>query len=150
MGHILWSLGKHSPKLFSGGPVYLRSVVEDLDGGIIKLAQILALRYDLLPTRYCEELLHLFDRVAPLASSEVRLVFREEFSKAPEEIFEEFSYVPHATASFGQVHRATLSGGYSVAVKVQKPGLRPRIAADIALAKFVVRIANWLWAGAPL
>ncbi|MBI2122496.1 MAG: AarF/ABC1/UbiB kinase family protein [Candidatus Sungbacteria bacterium] len=118
----------------SSGPVYLRSVVEDLGGGIIKLAQIAAMRYDFLPARYCRELSNLFEHVSPLRPDEVRTVFMEEFGKAPEDIFENFSYMPLAAASFGQVHRADLRGRV-VAVKVQRPDAAFKAACDIVIIK---------------
>lgn len=149
IGQILWSLGAHLPELRSGGPAYARAVVEDLGGGIVKLAQIVALRYDLLPARYCQALSRLFDHLPPLAGEEIRQIIREEHGKNPEDIFERFSYEPRATASFGQVHRAVLNGT-PVAVKVQKPNLWPRVHADIALIKALTRFIDWLWAGAPV
>lgn len=147
-GEILSALVRHLPRIRSG-PYYWREVIEDVGGGIIKLAQILAMRYDLLPSRYCREFANLFDRVSPLSKEEIRQVFQKELGKAPEEIFETFSYDPYATASFGQVHRASL-GGVEVAVKVQKPNLRPRVYADLALVKFLVRLAEWFLPSVPI
>lgn len=147
-GVILSALVRHFPSIGSG-PRYWREVIEDVGGGIIKLAQILAMRYDLLPSRYCREFVNLFDRVPPLPKEEIRQVFQEELGKAPEEIFETFSYDPYASASFGQVHRALLDE-VEVAVKVQKPNLRPRVYADLALAKFLMRVAEWFLPSVPI
>lgn len=118
----------------SSGPVYLRCVAEDLGGGIIKLAQIVAMRYDFLPPRYCKELSNLFEHVPPMLPDEMRAVFMEEFGKLPEDIFEDFSYAPIAAASFGQVHRACL-GGRVLAIKVQRPDAARRAVCDIAIIK---------------
>jgi len=98
------------------------------------LAQILAMRYEILPERYCREFSNLFDRVRPLAEKEIRSVFLQEFGKFPENIFQRFSYEPLASASFGQVHSAILDG-QKVAVKVQRPGVSILAEADTAILK---------------
>lgn len=147
-GEILSALVRRLPHIGSG-PRYWREVIEDVGGGIIKLAQILAMRYDVLPSRYCREFANLFDRVSPLPEEEIRQVFQEECGKDPEEIFQQFLYTPYATASFGQVHRASL-GGVEVAVKVQKPNLRPRVYADLALIKSLMRVAEWFFPSVPI
>ena len=54
------------------GPVRLRLAFESLGGAWIKLGQMLALRYDLLPVPYCDELFKLLNQVAPFSYEEVR------------------------------------------------------------------------------
>src|SRR5262249_23302318 len=63
------------PQLLLDGrvaPVILRRYLEVCSGGFIKLGQILAMRYDVLPAEYCDELSKLLDRVpaAPLSTIE--------------------------------------------------------------------------------
>ena len=48
-----------------------------------------------------------------------------------EEAFESFDETPVASASIGQVHRATLADGRTVAVKVQHPGIDQAMKADL-------------------
>lgn len=45
--------------------------------------------------------------------------------------FQEFEYQPRAAASVGQVHRAKIFDGTSVAVKVQYPGIAESIDSDL-------------------
>src|SRR5205814_2558276 len=59
-----------------------------------------------------------------------------------ERAFLEFDPTPIAAASIGQVHRATLPNGKSVAVKVQRPGAPRQIEADLALLYQAARIAK--------
>ena len=47
------------------GPVRMRVAFEQLGGAWVKLGQMLALRYDLLPVAYCDELFGLLNKVAP-------------------------------------------------------------------------------------
>lgn len=134
--YLVRNLGKAG-----SGPVYWRFVLEDLNGGFIKLAQILAMRYEILPERYCREFSNLFDRVRPISEVDVRSVFLQEFSKAPEEVFEKFSYEPHASASFGQVHPA-LFNGQKVAVKVQRPKVGDLARVDIVIIKSLSKVIS--------
>ena len=48
------------------GPVRVRLALEQLGGAWIKLGQMLALRFDLLPSAYCDELFKLLNQVAPV------------------------------------------------------------------------------------
>ena len=54
------------------GPVRLRLAFERLGGAWIKLGQMLALRFDLLPAAYCDELFKLLNQVEPFSYDEVR------------------------------------------------------------------------------
>jgi predicted unusual protein kinase regulating ubiquinone biosynthesis (AarF/ABC1/UbiB family) len=73
------------------------------------------------------------------------LVIKEEFGRSAEEIFATFEDDPVAAASIGQVHRATLRSGETVAVKVQYPGVDDAVRADLknvsAMTKLAVAIA---------
>src|SRR5262245_58783282 len=105
-----------------GGPELLREIFEKLGGSFIKFGQILSLQIDTLPREYCDALLALLDRVPPFAREAVDEVFREELDAEPAALYQEFHYNPVASASIGQVHRATLRDGTPVAVKVQRTG----------------------------
>jgi predicted unusual protein kinase regulating ubiquinone biosynthesis (AarF/ABC1/UbiB family) len=125
------------------GPVRLRLALERLGGAWIKLGQMLALRFDLLPAAYCDELFKLLNQVQPFSYAEVRGIIQQELGADPEVIFRSFSHESFAAASIGQVHRAVLHSGESVAVKVQRPGIRTTLAADIALMYSTTRILDW-------
>jgi len=74
-----------------------------------------------------------------------RQVIEEEFGAPVEEVFATFESDAIASASIGQVHRATLKTGESVAVKVQYPGVDDAVRADLknvgALTKLSVAVA---------
>jgi ubiquinone biosynthesis protein len=114
-------------------PIQLRLALEHLGGSWIKLGQMLATRFDLLPAAYCNELLKLLNQVQPFPSEQVREVIRQELGDYPERIFRHFDPTPIAAASIGQVHRAVLPTGEPVAVKVQRPDARQVFASDIDL-----------------
>jgi len=115
------------------GPVRLRRALETLGGAWIKLGQLLALRFDLLPEAYCVELFALLGRVAPFPYEDVERIIRGEFGRNVEEIFSSFEPEPFGSASIGQVHDAVLHDGRRVAVKVQRPGIDALLMCDIAL-----------------
>ena len=90
------------------GPVRMRLALERLGGAWIKLGQMLALRLDLLPAAYCDELFKLLNQVAPFPYDDVREIVRQELGDDPEVVFGSFAQESFAAASIGQVHRAVL------------------------------------------
>ncbi len=115
------------------GPVRMRMAFEQLGGAWVKLGQMLALRYDLLPVAYCDELFGLLNAVAPFSYDEVRSIVVAELGAEPDIVFANFERQSFAAASIGQVHRAVLYNGDRVAVKVQRPHIRETLHADIHL-----------------
>ena len=104
---------------------------------------MLALRFDLLPAAYCDELFKLLNQVAPFSYPEVRAIIREELGDEPETVFASFEHASFAAASIGQVHRAVLHSGEPVAVKVQRPGIRETLQADIDLMYATTWVLDW-------
>ncbi len=115
------------------GAVRMRLAIEELGGAWVKLGQMLAMRFDLLPPAYCSELLKLLGQVRPFSYDDVRSIVTEELGAPPDEVFARFEERSFAAASIGQVHRAVLQTGERVAVKVQRPGIRADFRSDIGL-----------------
>jgi ubiquinone biosynthesis protein len=124
------------------GPVRLRSALETLGGGWIKLGQLLALRFDLLPPAYCVELFNLLNRVAPFPYAEIERIVADELGRPIGELFASFEREPFGSASIGQVHDAVLHDGRRVAVKVQRPGIDALLMCDIGLMRRVSRLVD--------
>ena len=102
----------------------------------IKLAQLMSTRADLIPPPYAKALSRLQDSVEPFSFEEVERIVTEELGVRLSRAFASFDATPLASASLGQVHRATLRDGRPVVVKVQRPGIKERIAEDMeALAE---------------
>ncbi len=121
------------------GPELLRGLFERLGGSFLKFGQILSLQIDTLPREYCDALLALLDRVPPFPAEQVERIFQEELHASPRDLYQTFDFQPFASASIGQVHRATLRGGSSVAVKVQRPGIRALFELDNMMLRTGVR-----------
>ncbi len=116
----------------------LADAFEELGTTYVKLAQFLTTRPDFVPPVYIDELQRLQDDVPPDDFEKVEGVVAEELGP-PEEVFETFDDEPISSASIAQVHRATVDGE-EVAVKVQHPGLRERIEADLAALSLMVSV----------
>ena len=101
----------------------------------IKFGQILSLQVDTLPREYCDALMGLLDRVPTASREQVLGVFMDEFGKPPEDLYADFDYQAIASASIGQVHRATLADGTAVAIKVQRPGVHEDFHRDVLLMR---------------
>jgi len=135
------------PRLFrrsarASGPRRLRLACEELGGAWLKLGQVMALRFDLLPQAYCYELFGLLYDVEATPYSEIREVIRQELSAYPEQLFASFEERSFASASIGQVHKAVLHTGEKVAVKVQHPDAADLIHADISLIRTIATVLN--------
>lgn len=141
---ILATLGKHGFAAAGAGLRFhgngesgahiareLRMACEELGPTFIKLGQLLSTRGDLLPRDYREELAKLQDSVPPIELETIVAAIESELGAPPLEIFAEFDPVPIACASIGQVHRARLTDGTDVVVKVRKPGIRALIEYDL-------------------
>ncbi len=103
----------------------------ELGPAYIKLGQVLSTRPDLLPPSYIEELEHLQDDVPPMSFERVEKTIEEELHSRISKLFATFDEKPLGSASLGQVHAAEMRDGRSVVVKVQRPGLREKLAEDI-------------------
>lgn len=109
---------------------------------MIKLGQFLSSRADLLPERALEVLASLQDEVPPAPFSHVVSVIETEFGKPVEELFSVLERKPAAAASLGQVHKAILTSGEEVAVKVQRPNIDQLVGMDLSTLKFVIWVIN--------
>jgi ubiquinone biosynthesis protein len=117
------------------GPVGFRRRLERLGPTFVKIGQFLALRPDLIPQEYCDELMHLMDHVPPFPWQDASAILKEELGGEPREIFAYINPRPVAAGSLAQTHVARLGDGTEVAVKIQRPGIRAKILRDIGRAR---------------
>lgn len=115
-------------------------VLQDLGPTFIKFGQILSSRSDLLPEEIITELQKLQDKVPSFSYEDVKKQIESEFNKKLEDIFDDFSQTPMASASIGQVHKAVLKTGEKVIVKVQRPNIKEIIESDLDLLYILARL----------
>ena len=121
-------------------PEKLRMILEDLGPTYIKLGQIMSMHSDILPKRYCDELMRLCYDVAPMPFKEVTEVIEAAYGCPFFDVFSEIDEKPLGSASIAQVHRAMLLDGSRVVVKVQRKDIYETMARDIALLHKAVKL----------
>ncbi len=126
-------------------PREVRETFEELGLTFLKFGQVLAMRRDLLPDAYIDELELLHDQLPGLGFDAVREKVEIELGTSLTEIFTSFSETPIAAATIAQVHEATLLDGRHVAVKVQRPGLEEMISTDMAALSYLVTMVEKLF-----
>jgi predicted unusual protein kinase regulating ubiquinone biosynthesis (AarF/ABC1/UbiB family) len=107
----------------------------DLGPTYVKFGQIIASSPGAFGESLSREFRGLLDRVPPADPGEVHKLFIEELGADPSELFASWDEEPFASASIAQVHYATLHSGEQVVVKIQRPGIRRRVAADLQILK---------------
>jgi ubiquinone biosynthesis protein len=110
-----------------------RMALEELGPTFIKLGQVLSTRPDLLPVEFMVELEKLQDDVPPFPGEDAVRLVEEELARPLTEAYERFDETPLASASLGQVHRATIVGGDEVVVKVQRPDVSRTVDVDLEI-----------------
>lgn len=111
-----------------------RALTRDLEAmgpTFIKLGQLLSTRPDLLPPASLEALSRLQDDVAPFPADQAAEIVGSELGVRVSRAFADWDPDPIAAASLAQVHKAALRDGRTVAVKVQRPGIREQVTGDL-------------------
>ena len=110
----------------------IRMVFQELGPTFIKFGQILSMRPDLVPSLLALELKKLQDQVPPAPQAAIQSLVEKALNQPLEAVFSEFNWTPLGSASLAQVHRARLAKEDKiVAVKIQRPDIRPLIRADL-------------------
>ncbi len=125
--HLQWQAQWISRQLLKLGPTF------------IKIGQSVSTRADLLPLAYVREFSKLQDEVPPFPHEEAMEIIESELGWPLTDLFAEIEPAPLAAASLGQVYRARLHTGETVAVKVQRPNLEKTINFDLAVLRRIAR-----------
>lgn len=108
--------------------------LSELKGSALKVAQMLSMDKNLLPTAYQQQFSMAQYSAPPLSYPLVVRTFEKSLHKKPAEIFDSFTTSANNAASIGQVHQATLKGK-KLAVKIQYPGVADSVKSDLAMVK---------------
>ena len=120
-------------------PAHFRDMLVDLGPSFVKIGQMLSLRSEILPQAYCDALATLQMDADPLPFEEIEHALENIYGERFSSIFSNIDPKPLGSASLAQVHKATLSNGDVVAVKVQRPGVRATMAQDIDVMRSVAK-----------
>ena len=123
-------------------PEVLRNILVELGPFYVKLGQILSTRPDILPPNYIKALTALQANVPPVSWEAIERLLSQELGQPIESVFSKINQQPIAAGSIGQIHRATLTTGEEVAIKVQRPGIDKIVEQDISLIKGVAELVS--------
>lgn len=119
----------------------LVATIAVLGPSFVKIAQVFAGRADLLPEPYLSAVSTLTDRVPPVPVEQIEGVVQEAYGCSVNEIFTDWSRVPLASASLGQVHRARYLD-VDVVVKVLRPRIERTVESDVRASALILRWAE--------
>ena len=122
--------------------LFITELFESLGATFVKVGQVMSSRPDLFPGEITGPLSRLQDRVAPFDTSLIPALIQQESGKRVEELFSEFDYTPVSAASVAHVHRARLTDGRLVAVKIRRPGLLRKVKYDLQVLHIFAKILN--------
>lgn len=137
LGLAVAKFGTRKPD--KGGEMAVAAALSSLGPSYIKLGQFLATRPDLVGPRRAFELKSLQDRLPPFPTEVAKDIIRDNLGAPVEVLFTEFG-PPVAAASIAQVHKARSPDDRDMAVKVLRPGVGKRFAADLGSFYFAARL----------
>ena len=118
----------------------LAKALGGLKGPIMKAAQLLSTIPEALPPEYARELAQLQSSAPPMGPAFVRRRMQAELGPDWRQRFASFELASAASASLGQVHRATGHDGRALAVKLQYPDMQSAVEADVTQLKVAFAI----------
>ena len=133
-GKKLVNPGLSKDELHEDNATDIYNSLSQLKGSALKVAQMLSMDKNLLPTAYQNQFAMAQYSAPPLSYPLVVKTFERNFKKRPNEIFDTFTQSAANAASIGQVHKAT-SKGKTLAVKIQYPGVADSVNSDLAMVK---------------
>jgi predicted unusual protein kinase regulating ubiquinone biosynthesis (AarF/ABC1/UbiB family) len=107
----------------------------EMKGVLMKAGQMVSFIFETLPDDAQAALASLQADAAPMSPTLAASVVESELGLTPEHAFLDWTDLPVAAASIGQVHRAITPSGRDVAVKVQYPGVHEAIESDLDAAE---------------
>ena len=119
-------------------PEIVVNILTDLGPTFVKIGQIASQQTGYLPREYCDALAKLRSTVAPMDFETVNDQVEKYLGKPVHELYASFDEKPLGSASVAQVHKASLSDGTVVAVKVRRPGIVDTVARDFALIEKIL------------
>lgn len=116
-----------------------------LRGAAMKLGQMVSMDTgDVLPPELSQIMARLRENAHSMPPNQLQAVLAQDWGQGWRRNFKYFNPRPLAAASIGQVHRATTRDGRDLAIKVQYPGVRESIDADVDNVATLLRVSGLL------
>jgi len=124
----------------SRGAADLAAALGGLKGPLMKVAQLLSTIPEAIPAEYARELTQLQSAAPPMGPAFAKRRMQVELGPDWQSRFAAFDVEAAASASLGQVHRATSLDGRALAVKLQYPDMASAVEADLTQLKAIFAI----------
>ncbi len=118
-------------KTYERSAKHMVEAMGELKGASMKLGQLLSADPELVPEGFSEALAGLQNSAPPMTWETICAQVEKSLDMPMEAVFDRFDPDPLGAASIGQVHRAVLSDGREVAVKIQYPGVIEALESDL-------------------
>ncbi len=118
--------------------------LQRLGPAYVKFGQIMGTRRDLLPAALCDELGKLHDRVQPMTERQFRRALAAVYGDDLDRLFRTVDPAPVASGSIACVYRGILHDGRTVALKLQRPGIRRNMTLDLSVMHSMSALAERL------
>lgn len=148
-GNAIANLGRSAEKRAEKqGDLYAKlggnvaQTLGELKGAAMKLGQIASQASEFLPDEISTALATLQNEAPPMPYAMIRDQVLAELGDEPDQLFADFETASYASASIGQVHRATTHDGRAVVVKVQYPGVDESVDSDLKQLKLTLKAAR--------
>jgi len=116
----------------------------ELKGAAMKVGQMLSQMQHLFPKEFVEELTALQNQAPSMDYSVIERQIILELGDYPDNLFAAFDKKPMASASIGQVHKATTHDGQEVVMKIQYPGVEKACKSDLKHLRRLLRLGGLL------
>ncbi len=140
-GRVLHWAPRAEAKALSA-PQRVRLTFEELGPTFVKLGQVLATRVDVFDPEWIAEFEKLQNQVPPVPFAALLPEITAALGASPFELFRDLDVNPLAAASIAQVHLARLQDGTAVALKIRRPGIGPKVEADLRILDYLAGLVE--------
>lgn len=129
-------------RVYARSGARVRRAAFRLQGLFVKVGQFLSTRTDVLPLAFTRELTQLQDAVPGAPFQKILPLVQSELGADLTAVFANFDQEAIAAASLGQVHRAVLRDGQTVAVKLLRPGIERLATIDLSALRRIIGVMH--------
>lgn len=131
-------------KMFQDIGLQVANTLGEMKGAVMKVGQIASQYKDIFPPEVSNAIAKLQRQAPPMPFQQIQRQVEKELGQPLTQLFQHFDPTPFAAASIGQVHKATLSNGQHVVVKVQYPGVEEACESDLKQVRLALRLMGVL------